>query len=65
MYLFDWLARISATIGVLILFIGVMSVLTKSNFLGLSNLVNYFQMANTFFLVTIVLYVHKISNKKV
>jgi len=64
MYLFDWLARISATIGVLILFLGVMSVLTKSNILGLSNLVNYFQMANTFFLITIALYVHKIQHRK-
>ncbi|MBK7628426.1 MAG: hypothetical protein IPJ16_14710 [Bacteroidales bacterium] len=64
MYLFDWLARISASIGVLILFIGVMSVLTKSNILGLSNLVNYFQVANTFFIFTIVLLLHKISHKK-
>jgi hypothetical protein len=64
MYLFDWLARISAGIGVLILFIAVMSVFTKSNILGFSNLINYFQAANTFFIITILLFLHKIKHKK-
>jgi hypothetical protein len=64
MYLFDWLARISTGIGLLLVFVGGMSGFTNSDIIGFGSIINYFLVANTFFLITIILFLHNIKHKK-
>jgi hypothetical protein len=51
------IAWISAGIGVLIILFAGISLLTGRNLFGFSHLVNYFQAANSFFLITIALFI--------
>jgi hypothetical protein len=62
---FDWFARISAGIGILLILFAVISI-KSDTILGLSvdHGVNFFHMANSFFLITIILFLHNIKHKK-
>jgi len=59
---FEWIARISAGIGLLSVVFGLIS-----SFIGIkifaNQSVNYFHVANSFFLITIILYLHHIKHK--
>jgi hypothetical protein len=61
---FDWIARISAVIGVVLMLLGFISGLMQKSILpGFSHYVNYFLIADSFFLVTVVMYLHNIKHK--
>jgi hypothetical protein len=53
----SWIAWISAGLGVLLIFFAGLTTLTGNYYLGADHRVNYFQIANTFFLITIALFV--------
>jgi hypothetical protein len=61
---FDWIARISAVIGVLLILLAGISSFTSTNILGFGHLVNYFHAANSFFLIAVILYLHNIKHQK-
>jgi hypothetical protein len=61
---FDWVARISAVIGVLLIILAGVSSFTTSNILGFEHRVNYFHAANSFFLIAVILYLHNIKHQK-
>jgi hypothetical protein len=60
-----WIAYISADIGALFVLIGLIQ-LVFGRFIQGTEIINYFHAANSFFLITIVifLYIHLIQNKK-
>jgi hypothetical protein len=62
----NWIGWISAGIGVIIVFLAVISILVGKNIFGFGHVVNYFHAANSFFLITIVLFivVYRCENKK-
>jgi hypothetical protein len=62
--LIDWIARISAAIGLLLMVLGVLSTFTQTYILDFEHRVNYFHMANSFFLITVVLYLHHFKYQK-
>ncbi len=53
----NWIAWISAAIGALIVLLAVISLLSGKNFFGFGRVVNYFHAANSFFLITIALFI--------
>lgn len=53
----NWIGWISFGIGVLIILFAGISLLTEKNLFGFVHVVNYFQTANSFFLVTISLFI--------
>jgi hypothetical protein len=57
MKVLNWIAWISAGIGVLLILLAGISTLTKSVLLGVVHTVNYFHAANSFFLLAIALFV--------
>jgi cytosine/uracil/thiamine/allantoin permease len=62
----NWAAWISGGIGVVIILLGVISGILGRKILPVQHIVNYFVMANSFFLITIALFVYLIkcqSNK--
>jgi len=61
--LLDWSSRISAGIGVLLITFAGLSTFTKSYIFGFESRVNYFHAANSFFLITIILYLHYLKHK--
>lgn len=62
----NWIGWISAGIGVIIVFLAVVSLLIGKNIFGFGHIVNYFHAANSFFLITIALFivVYRCENKK-
>ncbi|HOK26595.1 MAG TPA: hypothetical protein P5320_05635 [Bacteroidales bacterium] len=56
MKLMDILALISGGIGVLIVIIAAISVVIGRNIFGFTHLVNYFHAANSFLLISVVLF---------
>jgi hypothetical protein len=60
-----WIAYISADIGALFVLIGLIQ-LVFGRFIQGTEIINYFHAANSFFLITIVifLYIHLSQNKK-
>ncbi|MGB8489761.1 MAG: hypothetical protein WCE64_01750 [Bacteroidales bacterium] len=59
--LVNWISWISAGAGVLFIIFAVIATLT-GKYIFAEHRVNYFQTANTFFLITIGLYVYQIRN---
>ena len=53
----NWIGWITCGIGVLILLLAGISLLTGKNLFGFTHVVNYFQAANSFFLLTIALFI--------
>jgi hypothetical protein len=53
----NWIAWISAGIGVLCILLAGISQFTGSFILGIVHRVNYFDVANIFFLITIALFI--------
>ena len=63
----NWIAWISAGIGVVFMLLGFISGLIAKDILpGVTHIVNYFHIANSFFLITIILFVflHLDQHKK-
>ena len=61
---FDWIARISAIIGVLILLLGALAIFFNFNILAITNATTFFLAANSCFFITIILYLSNIRHKK-
>jgi len=57
MKILNWIGWISAGIGALIVLLAGISVLIGKNIFGFSHVVNYFHAANSFFLLTIALFI--------
>jgi len=53
----NWIGWISGAIGVLIIIFAVISLILGRNLFGFNKLANYFQAANSFFLITIALFI--------
>lgn len=53
----NWIAWISGCVGVLIMLLGVISGLIGRSILPIQHVANYFHIANSFFLITIALFV--------
>jgi hypothetical protein len=53
----NWIAWISGGIGVLIILFAGISVLIGRNLFGFTHLINYFLAADSFFLITIALFI--------
>jgi hypothetical protein len=53
----NWIGWISFGIGILVILLAGISLLTGKNLFGFVHLVNYFQTASTFFLLTISLFI--------
>ncbi len=53
----NWIGWISAGIGVIIVLLAGISILLGKNIFGFSHVVNYFHAANSFFLLTIALFI--------
>jgi hypothetical protein len=62
----NWIGWVSCGIGILILLLAGISLVTGKNLFGFVHVVNYFQAANSFFLLTIALFivVYRCDNKK-
>ena len=58
----DWIARISAGLGVLLMIFAVITTIT-GKYIFAEHRVNYFQIANTFFLITIAMFIYQIKCK--
>jgi hypothetical protein len=65
MKVLKWIAYISADIGVIMLVLAAISIIARRA-IFVENIVNYFHAANTFFLLTILifLYIHLDQHKK-
>jgi hypothetical protein len=65
MKVLKWIAYISADIGLVMLLLAAISIIARRA-IFVENIVNYFHAANTFFLLTIVifLYIHLDQHKK-
>jgi hypothetical protein len=59
----NWIAWLSAGIGVLLILFAGISSFTESNILGFEHRVNYFHAANSFFLITIALFIFLLRNE--
>jgi hypothetical protein len=57
MKVLNWIGWISGSIGVLIVLFAGISVIMGRNLFGFSHITNYFQAANSFFLITIALFI--------
>jgi hypothetical protein len=53
----NWLGWISCGIGAIIILLAVISLVIGKNIFGFGHVVNYFQAANSFFLMAITLFV--------
>jgi hypothetical protein len=53
----NWIGWISGAIGVLIIIFAAISAILGRNLFGFNHLANYFQAANSFFLITIALFI--------
>lgn len=53
----NWVGWISGVIGAIIILLAVISLVSGKNIFGFGHVVNYFQAANSFFLMTIALFV--------
>ncbi|OFY62697.1 MAG: hypothetical protein A2V64_06510 [Bacteroidetes bacterium RBG_13_43_22] len=53
----NWIGWISAGIGAIIVLLAGISIVMGKNILGFSHVVNYFHAANSFFLLTIALFI--------
>jgi hypothetical protein len=53
----NWIAWISAGIGVLLILLAGITLLTESKILGIEHSVSCFHAANSFFLITIALFI--------
>jgi len=53
----NWIAWISGGIGVLIVLLAAISLLVGRNLFGFTHVVNFFHVANSFFLITIALFI--------
>ena len=62
MKVLNWIAWISAGLGVLLMIFALITTLT-GYYIFAEHRVNYFQIANTFFLITIGLFVFQIKCK--
>jgi hypothetical protein len=62
----NWIGWVSCGIGILILLLAGISLVIGKNLFGFVHVVNYFQAANSFFLLTIALFivVYRCDNKK-
>jgi hypothetical protein len=60
-----WIAYISADIGAIMLLLAAISIIARRAII-VENIINYFHAANTFFLLTILifLYIHLDQHKK-
>jgi hypothetical protein len=54
----NWIAWISGGIGVLFVLAGLIQVAFRMRFVGGTEIINYFHAANSFFLITIALFVY-------
>jgi hypothetical protein len=59
----DWAERISAGIGVLLILLSVVQKITGTKII-FSESISYFHCANSFFLISIVLYLHYFRHLK-
>jgi hypothetical protein len=57
----NWIAWISAGIGTALLLLAAISVIVGRPFAGAGHIINYFQAANCFFLITIASFVYLIK----
>jgi hypothetical protein len=53
----NWVGLISGGIGAIIILLAVISLVTGKNIFGFGHVVNYFQAANSFFLMAITLFI--------
>lgn len=53
----NWIAWISAGVGVIFIVLGVISAIISRSILPIQHVVNYFHIASSFFLLTIALFV--------
>jgi hypothetical protein len=53
----NWFGWISGGIGVIIVLLAVISIITGKNIFGFGHVINYFQAANSFFLMTIAAFI--------
>ncbi len=53
----NWIGWISAGIGTIIILLAAISIIAGKNVFGFSHVVNYFHAANSFFLLTIALFI--------
>jgi hypothetical protein len=53
----NWIGWISFGVGILILLFAAISLLMGKNLFGFGHIVNFFQAANSFFLLTIALFI--------
>jgi len=60
---FDWIARISAGIGVLLILLALVQKVIGTTIVFQDN-IYYFHAANSFFLITICLYLHHFKYNK-
>jgi hypothetical protein len=58
----NWIAWISAGMGVLLIIFAVITTLT-GKYIFAEHRVNYFQIASCFFLITLTLFVYQIKNQ--
>lgn len=62
--IFDWIARISGVVGVLILLSGAIQILFGKAIVPVSHIDTIFLAASTCFLITIALFLDNIKHKK-
>jgi hypothetical protein len=62
----NWIGWVSCGIGILILLLAGISLVIGKNLFGFVHVVNYFQAASSFFLLTIALFivVYRCDNRK-
>jgi hypothetical protein len=57
MKVLNWIGWISCCIGILIIVFAGISLILGRNLFGFSHIINYFNAANSFFLITIALFI--------
>jgi hypothetical protein len=57
MKILNWMGWISCGIGILIIVFAGISLILGRNLFGFSHIINYFNAANSFFLITIALFI--------
>ncbi|MCX6334027.1 MAG: hypothetical protein NT092_06940 [Bacteroidia bacterium] len=53
----NWIGWVSGGIGIILIVLGTISGLTGKDILPINHVVNYFNMGNSFFLITIALFI--------
>ena len=64
MKVFDWIARISFGIGIVIILLGAIQIFIGWAIYPVANASTIFLAAISFFLITIILFLHNIKHKK-